>query len=286
MPFATTDDGVKLYYESSGRGDAVLFVHEFAGDVRSWEPQMRWFSRRYRCVAYNARGYPPSDVPEALTSYTQARAVADARTVLEHLGIDRAHVVGLSMGSFCALHLGLTYPAMARSLVVAGCGYGAPPADREPFRREVDALAERITDGEAEAALREYAAGPTRQPFRAKDPRGWAEFADMLAEHAPVGSALTLRGVQMQRPSLYDMTAELEALAAPVLLVAGDEDTPSLEGTLFLKRVLPTAGLLMLPNAGHTLNLEEPALFNLALTDFFSAVENDAWQAHAGRGAG
>ena len=286
MPFATTDDGVKLYYETSGRGDAVLFVHEFAGDFRSWEPQIRWFSRRYRCVTYNARGYPPSDVPEAQTSYSQARAVADARTILEHLGIDRAHVVGLSMGGFCALHLGLRYPAMARSLVVAGCGYGAPPADREPFRREVAAFAERFTHGEAAAALREYAAGPTRQPFRAKDPRGWAEFADMLAEHAPVGSALTLRGVQMQRPSLYDMTAELEALAAPVLLVAGDEDTPSLEATLFLKRVLPTAGLLVLPNVGHTLNLEEPALFNLALTDFFSAVENDAWHAHAGRGAG
>src|SRR3546814_8607631 len=98
MPYATMDDGVKLYYESTGSGFPILFIHEFAGDYRSWEPQVRHFSRSYRCVTYSARGYPPSDVPTKLSMYNQARVVKDARILLDHLGIEKAHIVGLSMG--------------------------------------------------------------------------------------------------------------------------------------------------------------------------------------------
>src|SRR5207248_4176373 len=121
MAFATAD-GVSLYYEETGSGTPLLFSHEFAGDHRSWAPQVRELGRRYRCITYSARGYPPSDVPDAPEAYSQERAVADAVAVLDHLGIERAHVVGLSMGGFCALHLGLSRPERALSLVVAGCG--------------------------------------------------------------------------------------------------------------------------------------------------------------------
>ena len=104
MPYAITDDGVKLYFEETGSGTPVVFVHEFAGDHRSWEPQVRHFARRYRCIAYDARGYPPSDVPEAVSAYSQVRAADDIVAVLDHLQIARGHVVGLSMGGFAALH--------------------------------------------------------------------------------------------------------------------------------------------------------------------------------------
>src|SRR5919205_518342 len=133
MPHVTAGDGVRLYVEEAGDGFPVLFVHEFAGDHRSWEPQVRALSRRYRCIAYNARGYPPSEVPEDPERYSQARARDDIRAVLDALGIDKAHIVGLSMGGFATLHFGLTYPERARSLVIAGCGYGASP-DREQYR--------------------------------------------------------------------------------------------------------------------------------------------------------
>ena len=126
MPHLTTSDGSRLYYEETGQGAPIIFVHEFAGDHRSWEPQVRWFARRYRCITYNARGYPPSDVPGA-EHYSQARARDDIRDVLDALQIDRAHVVGLSMGGFATLHFGFAYPQRALSLVVAGCGYGAEP---------------------------------------------------------------------------------------------------------------------------------------------------------------
>jgi pimeloyl-ACP methyl ester carboxylesterase len=277
MPHVTADDGVRLYVEEAGEGFPVLFVHEFAGDHRSWEPQLRALSRRYRCIAYNARGYPPSDVPDDQSAYSQARAVADAVAVLDALEVERAHVVGLSMGGFATLHLGLRHPERARSLVVAACGYGAPPEKREAFRAESAVIADAFArEGAAEVAKR-YAVGPARVQFENKDPRGWAEFAAQLAQHDPRGAALTMRGVQRERPSLYDLTAELRALDVPTLVIAGDEDEGCLEPSLMLKRTIPTAGLALLPKTGHTCNLEEPEAFNGLLERFFAAVEHDAW---------
>src|SRR6185312_5354880 len=134
MPMLTTDDGVRLHYEEAGSGTPIVFVHEFAGDSRSWEPQLRYFSRRYRCVACNARGYPPSDVPEDFERYSQARARDDIRAALDALKIERAHVVGLSMGANATLHFGLAYPQRAISLTFAGGGYGSSPATRKEFQ--------------------------------------------------------------------------------------------------------------------------------------------------------
>src|SRR5919205_3439643 len=144
MPTITTDDGVRLHYEETGRGTSIVFVHEFGGDLRSWEPQVRYFSRTYRCIAYNARGYPPSDVPEDFNRYSQERARDDIRAVLDALKIERAHVVGLSMGANATLHFGLTYPQRALSLTFAGGGYGSHPATHAKFQEESRANAEII----------------------------------------------------------------------------------------------------------------------------------------------
>lgn len=277
MPFATADDSVKLSYEETGAGAPLLFIHEFAGDRRSWEPQVRFFSRRYRCVTYNARGYPPSEVPADPAAYSQARAVADAVAVLDHLGIDQAHIIGLSMGGFCALHAGLRHPRRARSLVVAGCGYGAQPEKQPSFRDECETIARAFeTDGAATVAGR-YAVGPARVQLQNKDPRGWAEFARQLAEHSAPGSALTMRGVQRERPSLYALTDQLRRLHVPTLIVTGDEDEGCLEPDLMLKRTIPSAALVVLPRTGHTCNLEEPELFNRTVQDFLTSVESGRW---------
>jgi pimeloyl-ACP methyl ester carboxylesterase len=276
MPFATTDDGVKLYYEETGSGTPLLFIHEFAGDYRSWELQVREFSRRYGCIAYNARGYPPSDVPDHTEAYSQARAVADAVAVLDHLGIDKAHMVGLSMGGFCTLHLGLRHPDRARSLVVAGCGYGAQPDKIDRFRSESEANA-RTFDVDPAAAAAAYALGPARVQFQNKDPRGWAEFVQQLSQHSGPGSAHTLRGVQMRRPSLYELTAELAEMRVPTLVVTGDEDEGSLDPDLMLKRTIPSAALAVLPRTGHACNLEEPGLFNRLVQDFITTVDSGRW---------
>jgi pimeloyl-ACP methyl ester carboxylesterase len=277
MSIATSAGGVRLHYEETGEGTPILFIHEFAGDHRSWEPQVRSFSRRYRCVTYDARGYPPSDVPTDPGAYSQDLAVVDALAVLDAAGADRAHVVGISMGAFCALHLGLRHPDRAVSLVVAGCGYGAHPDARAAFRDESEAIAAAFEADGASGIAPTYAVGPARVQFQNKDPRGWAEFRSALAEHSSEGSALTMRGVQRERPSLYDLTDELRALAVPTLLVVGDEDEGCLDANLMLKRTISQAGLVVLPRTGHTTNLEEPELFNRFVGDFFATVEARRW---------
>ena len=277
MPTLATDDGVRLAFEETGSGTPVVFVHEFAGDLRSWEPQVRQLSRRYRCITWNARGFPPSDVPDDTGAYSQDRARDDVLAVLDALDIERAHVVGLSMGGFATLHFGLAHPGRARSLVVAGVGYGAEPDQRERFRSEADITARILrTEGMAAWAAT-YSLGPTRVQFQNKDPRGWREFADMLAEHSAAGSAQTQRGVQKERPSVFDLADGMKELTVPTLVVTGDEDWPCLVPSVFMKRTIPGAGLLVVPNTGHTVNLEEPAAFNAALADFFAQVDAGRW---------
>src|SRR5580700_3820769 len=277
MPAIVTEDGVRLHVEQTGQGEPILFVHEFAGDHRSWEPQVRLFSGAYRCVSYAARGYPPSDVPTDPAAYSQERAVADAIAVLDGLNIGQAHVVGLSMGGFTALHLALAHPERVSSAVVAGAGYGAEPERAEAFRAEsVLTAAAFAAEGAAKVAER-YAAGPARVQFQNKNPRGWAEFAEALAGHSSLGSALTMRGVQAGRPSLYAFADGLAKVRTPVLVLVGDEDEGCLEPALMLKRTIPTCGLAVLPRTGHTANLEEPDVFNQAVDRFLGAVARGAW---------
>ena len=277
MPYARTDDAVALYYEETGSGEPILFIHEFAGDYRAWEPQMRHFGRNFRCIAYNARGYPPSDVPEDAQDYSQDRARLDALAVLDHLGIERAHVHGLSMGGFAALHFGLHHPDRALSLVVAGCGYGAERDRQDMFRTETEATASIIETASVAAFADRYAEGPTRVQFQNKDPRGWAEFREQLAEHSLRGSANTMRGVQSRRPSIYDLEERMRELRVPTLVLTGDEDDPCLTPNVFMKRTIPSAALITLPNSGHTINIEEPSLYNQAVDWFLGQVRSGRW---------
>lgn len=277
MGYITASDGVRLYFEESGSGVPIVFVHEFGGDHRSWESQMRFFSRRYRCVTYTARGYPPSDVPGDVESYSQARATADIADVVDGLNLGHAHIVGLSMGGFATLHFGLDYCAKALSLVVAGCGYGAEKQHEVYFKGVSEEVARNFIAQGSNAFAETYALGASRVQFQNKDPRGWREFADHLGEHSNVGAANTMRGVQVRRPSLYDLEDRLRAMPVPTLIVVGDEDDHCLQPGLYLKRVVPAAGLLVLPKTGHTINLEEPAAFNAAITEFLAMVESGKW---------
>ena len=270
-------DGVQLYAEDSGTGHPIVWLHEFAADYRTWEAQVRQFSRRYRCVTYNARGYPPSDVPQSDSAYTFERQREDLRAVLDSFGIERAHIVGLSMGAYTGLMFALRYPQRVTSLLFASGGSGAFRDTRATFLSEVRAGAEAMMNDGMVVAADGIALGATRVQLQNKDPRGWEEFKQYLSEHSAIGSGLTMRNFQAGRPSLHDYEAELRQLDVPVLLAVGDEDDPVIETNIFLKRVLPRAGLWICPRTGHGINLEEPGAFNQMAADFFSAAEAGRW---------
>jgi len=276
MPYATARDSTRLYYEETGTGSPILFLHEFAADYASWEPQMRYFSRRHRCIAYSARGYSPSEVPAA-DAFTYEHFRDDALAVLDHLRIERAHLAGLSMGAYSSLQVGLQCPQRVLSLTLAGVGAGSEPAHIDAFRESAQNNARDFeTLGSAEVA-KTYGNSPNRIAFKVKDPRGFLEFMEALARHDAQGSAHTQRGFQGGRPSIYAFEDGIRRLTLPALIIVGDEDDVCIEPSLFLKQTIPASGLAMFPKTGHILNLEEPALFNETLERFLGLAEAGRW---------
>ena len=277
MPYADAA-GVRLYYEEAGKGTPIVFVHEFADDLHSWEPQMRFFSRRYRCIAYNARGYPPSDVPKARSMYSQAIATDDIAHVMRHLGLRKAHVIGCSMGGYATVHFGLRHAKLALSLTAVGVGYGSDPDKRKQFMNDTEAMARRFEELGTPEAVKPYQIGPARVQFQNKDPRGFTHFCAEFAKHSALGSANTLRGVQGKRPTIQSLERGLAKMTTPLHVVTGDEDNNCLEPGVFMKRVCPTAWLTVVANTGHAVNLEEPDLFNRITSEFLAQVDSGRWR--------
>lgn len=268
-------NGISIAYEEAGEGFPLILAHEFAGSMESWQAQVHFFARRYRVITYNARGYPPTEVPEAPEAYSQDIAVEDMKGLLDALGIKEAYIAGLSMGGSLALHFGLRHPEMARALIVAAAGTGStnPEESRAMWYQMADAM-ER--DG-MPSALADYAEGPARVQLRRKDPTGYEEFKRLLFAHSAKGSANTMRGVQAGRPPIFVWEEDIKKLELPTLIMAGDEDEPCIEPSIFLKRHIKRSGLVMLPQSGHAFNLEEPDAFNRAVLDFLTAVEAGKW---------
>ena len=274
MPYAALN-GVELYYEDTGSGFPVLFCHEFAGDYRAWEPQVRAFDRLYRCVTYSQRGWPPSSVPSDPSAYSQDQLIDDLRALVSHLGVSQAHFVGFSLGGSVVLNFALQYPNLCRSIVVAGTGAGS--TDRDIFEQNIKHVVGMIRNEGMRAFADMYAEGPTRQPFKRKDPYGWSVFREQLAQHAPDGQSNAMERVMLLRPTIFSLEDRLRRLIVPTLIAIGDEDEPCVDVAVFLKRTLPSAGLVVIPQSGHTINLEEPAIFNSAVLDFFRMVEAGRW---------
>lgn len=277
MPFADSN-GVKLYYEETGRGTPIVFVHEFSGDLRTWEIQIRHFGRRYRCIAYNARGYPPSEVPASVSKYSHRQATDDLANLMRRLGLSKAHVIGCSMGAYTTLQFGLRYPRRALSLTVIGAGAGSDPAAHKQFLKTSAATAKRFEEEGLAGALRPYRTAGNRIQLGNKDPHAFREFFRRFLEHSALGHANTVRGVQMRRPPLRAMAGPLSRLNVPTHVVVGDEDETSLDTGIFLKRVCPAARLTIAPATGHLVNNEEPELFNRITDEFLALVDSGRWR--------
>jgi pimeloyl-ACP methyl ester carboxylesterase len=275
MPHAPVN-GLSLYYESTGEGAPLVLSHEFAGDSRGWAPQVHFFSRFYRCLTYHHRGYPPSDVPSDAGAYSQDLLVEDLRGLLDHLGLlGPTHLVGLAMGGNVVLHFALRYPERCRSIVVAATGSGTAAA--EAYARKNAEVVQLLLGQGMRAFADAHAVEPTRIQLRHKDPKAWLAFREQLAGLSARGAALTRQGVQARRPPVSALTERLQGLRVPTLIVTGDEDDPCLGPALVLKREIPSSGLVVFPRTGHTINLEEPLLFNQVVLEFLHKVEAGRW---------
>jgi pimeloyl-ACP methyl ester carboxylesterase len=272
MAKATTKDGVNLHYESEGSGPPIVFVHELSGTWRSFAPQMAALKRHYRCIAYNARGYPPSDVPPNVDSYSQDIAAADIGAVMDAAGLESAHVMGVSMGSAAALQFALKFPTRARSIILCSIGSGSDHAPGQ-YAIETEERARAVEAAGMAAAAETFGNSPNRRRLKDKHPALYATFLSEVASLSLLGITNTMRGVQKRRPPLYAHKERIAAMTTPALVLVGEDDAGCIKPSRFLAETLPGARFETIAQTGHGLNLEEPDLVNGMIERFVASVE-------------
>ena len=269
---AQTADGTKLFYETTGRGPPIVFLHETARTYRSFDLQVAALKDRYQCIAYNARGYPPSDVPPSLASYSQDVAAADAGAILDALQLRDAHIVGVSMGSAAALQFALRNAPRVRSLMLCSIGAGSDLKPGE-FAANIEATAAKIEASEGKKLAEILGSPPDRQRLKEKNPAEFQKFMDQAAGLSPVGLANAYRGVVKPRPPIYAYKDDVAAMKMPTLIVVGERDGPCMKPSQFLAGAIAGARLEVLPGAGHSVNIEEPTIVNRLVAELVAAAE-------------
>lgn len=259
---------VRLYYEATGKGRPVVFVHGFGCGIRSWDPQVAALSRTHRVVAYDVRGHGLSDAPIDATAYSQAISIEDLRGLLSHLRIRRAAVVGLSMGGNIALNFALTYPAVVSALVVADTGAGSDGT--AGWIEGAQGFAEALDRGGTERFADMAMASPLFARYCHQGPEAQRFIRSCLMTHRAHGVAHTAREVLSKRPAIYALEDRLAKLSVPTLLVVGEHDEPCRKVHDFMARTIPGARHVVLRGIGHLSNLEASNEFNAAVKRFLA----------------
>lgn len=261
-------NGVRLYYEVTGKGRPVVFVHGFGCGIRSWDPQVGALARAYRVIAYDVRGHGLSEAPTEASAYSQPTSVEDLRGLLDVLKVRRAAVVGLSMGGNIALNFALTHPMRVSALVVADTGAGSD--GHAEWVATCHAFAAALDAGGTEAFADMAMASPLFTPYCAKGPAAQRFIRSCLMTHRARGVAHTAREVLARRPRIYELEPQLRELRVPTLLIVGDGDDPCLKIHDFMARTIPRARSVVLRGTGHLSNLESPAAFNAVVRRFLA----------------
>ena len=267
-----TADGTKLFYEATGNGPPIVVLHETARTYRSFDLQVAALKDRFQCIVYNARGYPPSDVPAPLPLYSQDISAADLGAILDALGLSDAHIVGVSMGSAAALQFALRNARRVRSLVLCSIGAGSDLKPGE-FAANIETTAAKIEASEGEKLAEILGSPPDRQRLKEKNPAAFQQFMDEAVALSPVGLASAYRGVVKPRPPIYVYKEDVAGMKIPTLIVVGERDGPCIKPSRFLAETIADARLEILPGTGHSVNIEEPASVNRLVTDFAAAAE-------------
>jgi pimeloyl-ACP methyl ester carboxylesterase len=260
---------IRLYYEEHGRGPALVLAHGHACGVRSWDPQLRGLTDQYRMIVYDARGHGLSDAPRELSAYSQQHMVDDLCGLMDHLGLRTAAVGGLSMGGNVALNFALAHPDRVSALILADTGAGSDNTARMLTRSLQGA--DVLESGGIEAYVDWAMSHPAFARFASRGPEQERFIRSCLMTNRAHGLALSTRGVQAQRPSIYVLEAQLRGLEMPVLLIVGEHDQACVPVHAFMGRTIPKATHHVLPGAGHLTNLETPEAFNRLVAEFLDA---------------
>ena len=270
MPYARTDDRVRIYYEEHGAGTPLVLAYGIGGNVKMWDVNVPGLARRHRLVLWEPRGHARSDSPEDPAKYSFRRWALDLKAVLDHLGLRRAHVGGLSLGAGIATRFALAFPGRVRSLVVtnSSSASGLPLSWQNVVMRarSIEITLTQGMDAMAEFAMAE---NPNVSERLALDPGAKAEFYEEYRQQlAPIGYANALRALL----AMDHITDELPRLRMPVLLIGGDRD-PSLGPMKVIHRKIRGSKLVVLSPASHFANRDQPDAWNRLVLDFLARVE-------------
>src|SRR3990172_7875664 len=269
MPYVRTDDRVRLYYEEHGRGTPLVLAYGIGGNVGMWDVNVAGLAARHRLVLWEPRGHARSDSPADPARYSFGRWALDLNAVLDHLGLRRAHLGGLSLGAGIATRFALRFPSRVRSLVVTNSSSAAGlPLSWENVVMRARSIEITLTQGMD--AMAEYAmqANPNVAERLALDPAAKAEFYAEDRQLAPLGYANSLRALL----AMDHITGELGRLRMPVLLLGGDRD-PSLGPMRVMRRRIRGAKLVVLSPASHFANRDQPEAWNRAVLAFLARCD-------------
>lgn len=247
-------NGIEVYYEEHGQGYPVVFTHGYSASTRMWAPQVEPLSQRYRFVTWDIRGHGQTESPEDQGQYSEALAVEDERQLLQLLGIEKAVIGGLSLGGYLALAFYRAHPELAQALILCDTGPGyRNPAAREEWNRTAERRAR---------AFEEQGLGALSRS---------AEVQAASSSHrSAAGLARAARGILAQFDSR--VIDSLPQISVPTLIVVGERDTPFLNGTDYMAAKIPRAEKVVIPDAGHSSNIDQPEAFNRAVLDFLARV--------------
>ncbi|MDA1099224.1 MAG: alpha/beta fold hydrolase [Proteobacteria bacterium] len=246
-------DGVRLYFEDSGgNGMPVLLTHGFGASTAMWRGQVEAFRDRYRFITWDMRGHGATECPDDRGLYSQRHTAEDMRALLDHLEVEDAVIAGHSLGGFMSLAFNVRYPERVRAMVLQGCGPGyRNDAARETWNQRAESRARALDDGGL-AAL------------------GGNSEVTVSIQNSAAGLALAARGILSQVDAR--VIDSLSGIAVPVLIVVGDGDTPYLVGSDYMASHIPGAVYVLVADAGHGVNVDQPEVVNKALGDFLGAL--------------
>ena len=249
MPHLARGDA-RLYYEDDGEGPPILLTHGFVASTGMWDGQVDAFRDRYRLIRWDMRGHGRTECPDDPAAYSQDITVADMAAILDHLGIDKAVIAGHSLGGFMSLRFNVMHPHRVTALILQGCGPGYRSDDsRAKWNERVDGRARTILDEGYEAL-------------------GGAAEVPVSLQRSRQELALAARGILAQVDA--KVIDSLPGISVPTLVIIGAGDSYYLQGSDYMANRIPGADHVVVPDAGHGVNVDQPEIVNDAYATFLA----------------